>query len=272
MLLNIDKSLADLNEVSFKRLAEASIGVSAGSIAKLMLGIQNENIEGFYDTLKTNTVQAFLSYAEGEAVDAIGVMFNCTRLPGEDEATYKLRINKQNLTLASANETAVRLAILSIEGVEDVVMRAYTHGTGSFSVYPVTNNPVPDDDIMTAVEIKLDEMKGYGIRATAFPPVLVPVEMKARLIFDKTVQELDQRLIRSQAQQLIKDYVNTQSVGGAIVPNDLRKSIQDLNDGIFEVQFYQFRINNRPAVLVEQLAQWNERFIESSITDAILVS
>lgn len=271
-VLNIDSSIATLNEISQKRMEAEGIGFSAGDTVKLVISVLNENVSEFIKLLKQQHAQVLLGGAEGAAIDLIGAMFNCVRNDGEEDGDYKYRISKQNLTLATANETALRLAILGVEGVDNVAMRPYTHGTGSFSVYVVTRDAIVDEETMAEVNAVIEQMKAYGVRGFAYSPVLVPVEFKARIIFDKSVLDLDQKMVRAQAQQIVRDYISQLQVGSALNPLEIRNRIYNLNTGIFDVQIYQFRVNNRPAIVTNQEAQWNERFSEAAIPDAILVS
>lgn len=271
-MLQLDKSHVELNEISFRRLEKEGIGVSAGKIAKLLLSILNETISTFYGELKNAHAQAFLSKAAGSSLDMIGEMLNCTRSDGEEDEEYRYRISKQSLTLASSNQTAVRLACLSVDGVDDVLIKPYTHGTGSFAVYVVSDTPQTPDSVIEDVKEALEKMKAYGIRAEAFSPKLLPVEMKARIIFDKKVVDLDRQMVRKQAEQLMKDYVNGLTVGETLSPTEIQKQVVRSHPDIVSVDTYLFRVNNRPCLLVEQEPSWNERFVQSSMPSAILVS
>jgi phage-related baseplate assembly protein len=272
MILQMEKSLTDLNEIAFRRLEEEGLGASSGRIARLILSIVNEIHAEFYQTLKVSHTAHILSEATGVALDMIGQLLNCTRNEGEDDDTYRYRISKQSLSLATANETAIRLACLSVEGVKDVVMRPYTFGTGSFSVYVVTDTPQTPDNILEEVQNVLEEFKGYGIRAQAFSPKILPVELKARILFDKKVVDLDRQMVRKQAEQAVKDYVNSRNVGETLEPKVIKDMIYNSHKDIQEVEIYHFRINNRPCLLVPQEAAWNERFVEASTPEAILVT
>jgi hypothetical protein len=271
-MLNLEKTHLDLNEISFRRLEQEGLGVSAGRIAKLLLSIQNENIAGFYEQLKLAHVQPLLSHAQGNNLDLVGELLSCDRKDGEEDEDYRYRISKQSLTLASANETAVRLACLSVPGVDDVILKAYTHGTGSFAVYVVSDTPQTPDSVLYDVNKALDGMKAYGIRAAAFAPKLIPVELRARIIFDKKVVDLDRQMVRKQAEQLIKDSINQLSVGASLDPRELEKEIVRSHSDIYSVDIYHFRVNNRPCLLVEQSTSWNERFVQASEPNAVLVS
>lgn len=273
MALNIVKSLLQLNELSFKRLEEEGLGISAGRIAKLILSLLNENVADFYKTLENVHIQAFLSTAtDKDAIDKIGILLNCLRLEGEEDEAYKFRISQQTLSLAKANETAIRLACLTVEGVEDVVIRPWTHGTGSFSVYVVTNQPIVPDTILEAVRAQVDSFKALGIKAKVFNPKLLPVEIRIRVLFDKKVPDTDRQFVLRNAQQIAKTHINSRSVGESMNPHEIRNDILVSNDGIFDVKVYHLRIKNRPVLVEIQDAMWNERFIEAPVPDAVLIS
>lgn len=273
MALSITKSLLQLNEISFKRLQDEGLGVSAGRIAKLILSIVNESVSEFYDKLENVHIQGFLSTATDDAsIDMIGALVNCKRSPGEDNDSYKLRISNQVLSLATANETAVRLACLSVEGVEDVIIRPWTHGTGSFSVYVVTDQPIVPDAIISGVEEKVEEFKAYGIKAKVFNPKLLPVEIKIRVIFDKKVSTTDRQFVLREAEQIAKNHINGRNVGESMNPHEIRNDIMVSNDGIYDVKVYAMRVKNRPTLIEIQDSMWNERFVEAPVPNAILVS
>lgn len=271
-MLTLEKTQLELNELAFQRLEEEGLGVSAGKVAKLLVSIINEIQADFYTTLQANHVKAFLSKADDGTIELIGEVLNCSRNDGEDIEDYRYRISQQSLTLATANQTAVRLACLSVEGVEDVALKAYTHGTGSFSVYVVTDTPQTPDNILEEVNQKLDEFKAYGIRAQAFSPKLLNTEIRARILFDKKVVDLDRQMVRKQAEQSVKDYVNSKTVGEELNIKEIKDMIYNSHKDIYSVEIYYFRINNQPCLLVPQKSDWNERFVESSLPEAILIS
>ncbi len=266
-----------IDEIMEETLREAEgMGLTdrdVGSVNRLIISILNKRLESYYEALDLNIAQAFVSNASNFFLDKIGRLLDCVRLPSEvnDDEAYRYRITKQIQIVASANQMAVRLAILSVSGVQDVKLRRYTHGTGSFSAYIITENPIVPQDILDTVQVKIDEMEAFGVRGEAFRPIIIPVEMKMRLIFSKTVTDLDQKLAVAQAQEELKKYVNSRNVGEPLDIEEVRSRIQKINSGIAEMIFFHFRVNNRPMLVTKQTCGWNERFVESDKPNAIQV-
>lgn len=274
MQLLLDKTFNEVMDLSMKRLAQTQISeVGPGGIARLLITVINDALAnddtGFYTTLRVNHLQAFLSTATGEFLDAIGYLLNCTRKIGENDSDYKYRISKQVLILEKANQTAVRLAALSVNTVKDVIMKPFTHGTGSFSIYIITDSPNPGQEIIDAAQTAINEVKGYGIRAEVFIPTIIPVELTGKIIFNKKASETDRRLLVIDITQKVKDYINGLTVGQPLIINEVIQVIMSISDLILDFKVTTFKINNRSAFWVNQEIKWNERLTEGIKTGAI---
>lgn len=272
-MILLDKTLEQIMSETLDELQGAGIDQNAGSVARLLVSIMNKHLSTFYDTLKINHAQAFVSTAKDIFLDYIGQLLDCERLEEEanDDDAYRYRITKQIQVVASANRMAIRLAALSVEGVQDVILKRFTHGTGSFSVYVVSEDPVTSDELLDAVQEKIDEVEAYGVRGEVFRPILKNVEMKLRLVFRNTVPDLDRKLTISQVQEELKNYINGLNTGDSIIMTDINRLATDIYDKIEEVIIFNFKINNRPVLPVDQSLAWNERFIESDKPNALQV-
>lgn len=262
----MDETLAELH----------GMGVSdktPGGVARLFLAIINKRLSTYYETLKLNHAQAFVSKANDQFLDMIGELLACYRTEAEigDDEAYRYRITKQIQIVASANEMAVRLAALSIEGVQDVMMKRFTHGTGSFSVYVISENPFTPQDILDNVQVAIEEAEAYGVRGEVFRPIVLTVDLRVRLIFNKTVADLDRKLAIAHAQDSLKNYVNSRNVGSTLIINDIHKILKDTHAGIEEAILFDYKINNRPVLPVDHVPAWNERYIESDKPNAITI-
>lgn len=272
-MILLDKTLEQIMEETLTELEGMGIDREAGSVARLLLAIMNKRLSSFYETLKLNHAQAFVSKATGVFLDYIGQLLDCQRLEEEIgyDDTYRYRITKQIQIVASANRMAIRLAALSVEGVQDVILKRFTHGTGSFSVYVISETPITPDDILDAVQAKVDEVESFGVRGEVFKPSLRSVEMKVRLIFKNTVPDLDRKLTVAQVQDELKRYVNGRNTGDSLLITDINKLGKELYPGVEEVVIFSYKINNRPVLPVDQTVAWNERFIESDKPNALQV-
>ena len=134
MIVLNTKTFDELKEEATSDLQAVGFNTSPGAIAKLFMNIVNQNIANLYDTLTVNHIRAFVTTADGAALDAIGVLVQCFRLKDETDDNFRYRIVNQCLTLATSNETAIRLTALTVEGVNDVILKPYSMGAGSFTV------------------------------------------------------------------------------------------------------------------------------------------
>jgi len=273
-MMLLKKDIVELMEETMKEAAGMGLSEEdTGGVARLMIYLINKRLAGYYDTLDLNITQAFVSNAGDFFLSKIGRLVDCDRLPNETTEDYRYRITKQIQIVASSNITAVRLAILSVEGVQEVKLKRFTHGTGSFSAYVVSEEPITPQSILDAVNLKIQNgVEGFGIRAEAFRPIIIPIELKIRLIFNNTVTDLDKQLAITQSNEAVKRYVNSRNVEDPIDVNEIRKLIQAIHNGIEEIIFYHFKVNNRPALIKNQTCAWNERFVESDKPNAIQVS
>lgn len=273
-MILLKKEIDELMEETLKEAAAMGLTeTDSGGVTRLLLYLINKRLATYYETLDLNIAQAFVSNASDFFLDKIGRLLDCTRNPNEATEDYRYRITKQIQIVASANYTAVRLAILSVEGVQEVKLKKFTHGTGSFSAYVISEDPITPQPILDAVNQKIQNgVEGFGIRAEAFRPIIIPVEMKIRLIFNNTVTDLDKKLAIAQAQEAVKTYVNSRNVEDPLEIDAIRKTIQAINPGISEIIIYHFKVNNRPALVNDQTCAWNERFVEADKPNAIQVA
>ncbi len=266
----ITKSLDELMTQTMERLSGTSITeIGPGGVARLLLAIMNENLSEFYSIFSLNLAQACISQATEGNIDLIGFMLSCPRITGESDDNYKYRVCNQVLTIASANETAIRLAALSVDLVKNVILKPYTFGTGSFSIYIITDTPNTSQETINEVQSKINEVKGYGIRFAVFIPKTIPIEFKAMIIFTKGTDDATKKIITIQAKQLIRDYINSRMPGESIVINEINEIIMSISETIYDYQITSFAINGRLALATNQDSKWNERFIESSKPNAI---
>jgi len=272
-MILLKKTIEEIMEETLKEAEGMGITeTDAGGVCRLLLYLINKRLAAFYDTLDLNIAQAFVSNATGFFLDKIGQLLDCKRNTGESDDDFRFRITKQIQSVASGNYTAVRLAILSVPGVQDVKLQRFTHGAGSFSAYVISADPITPQTILDAVNEKINNgIESFGIRAEAFRPIIIPVEMKIRLIFNKTVTDLDKRLAIAQAQEEVKKYVNSRNVGEPLEIKEIDRRIRAINEGIEEILIFHFKVSNRPALITDQTCAWNERFVESDKPNAIQV-
>lgn len=268
MLIN-DKDFKSLQEQTKKAMEEVGFSTTPGAIAKLFADILNENISDFYEALTLNHVQSFITSATGEFLEAIGILLNCTKITGETDSDYKKRITHQCLSLANANETAIRLAVLSVDGVEDVAMKRYSHGPGSFTVIPIiTNNDV---NVLSLVKEKVLKVNSYGEKITIKSPDYKLVKMSVNLIYSTNTSDVEKQNIAVSVREGIIKYINSLKTGESLIINELTQRIMQTDDNIINYSCSGFKINNENVLFINQGSRWDERFAISPDENAITI-
>lgn len=270
MLQNI-KTYETLTQETEQRLLELNINNNPGGIARLFLNIVNREIADLYETLSLNHANAFISTATGEALEAIGSMLNCQRQLGELDDEYRARITKQTQSLATANQTAIRLAALSVDGVVDVVLKPYVYGAGSFSLLVLIDALNTADDIMQRVRDVVEPIIGYGIKYEIIQPILKPVSLSLKLILKESVDTAKAQEIKYEVREAVRSYLLTRTIAEEITTAELTQRVMNVHSDISSFICEDMKINGVRVSFINQTCGWNERFTTSSEPDAIII-
>lgn len=271
MIVLNTKTFEELKNEATRDLEAVGFNASPGAVAKLFMNIVNKHIADLYDTLTVNHLRAFVTTADGDALDAIGLLLQCFRTEGESDDNFRYRITQQCLVLATSNETSVRLTALLVDGVKNVVLKPYSMGAGSFTVIVLSDEDVTSNDILDNVKKAVQRVHGYGIRFNIASPTLNYVSIKHRIYFKDGLSTNDKQEIRYDVQAALVQYLSNLDVGEAInvdritqlVMNVSPNIIQEVNDGLW--------INGEKSLYVNQQSRWFERFIVSKEYDNVVV-
>lgn len=270
MILIHNKDFKSLVEETDKKLTESGFSITPGSIAKLFTDIINKNISDFYETLSVNHVQAFITTAKGEFLDSIGKLLNCDRLSEESDDSFRKRITHQTLSLAKANETSIRLAALACDGVEDVVLKKYSHGPGSFTVVPVTKDRGTSQ--ISAVYQALSDVVSFGEKVVVKLPVLKLVKLNIGIVYAINVDDNEKQEIAMTVREETIKYINSLRVGEPLIINELTQRIMQVSEKIINYSCNSFKVNNQLCLFINQGTRWDEKFVISPDSNAITVS
>lgn len=265
------KTFRELYDAGIQKLQNVGFSTSPGSIAKLFLNIVNQNISNLYNTLTINHLRAFVTTADADALDSIGSLLQCFRLDGETDDNYRYRITNQCLVLATSNETAIRLTALTVDGVQDCVLKPYSMGSGSFTVIVIADSNITSDDILDSVTEKLINVHGYGIRYNVTTPTLSYVTIRQRIYIKDSVSDADKQEIKYAVQAAIIEYLANLKIGQDIITDQITQVIMNTDDRIIEEVNEGFTINGEKAMYTDQSCRWFERFIVSSDVNNVVV-
>lgn len=271
MIVLNTKTFEELESEGVKELEAIGFNSSPGSVAKLLLNIINSSIADLYTTLTINHLRAFVTTADGDALDAIGSLLQCTRLLDEEDDNYRYRITNQCLTLATSNYTAVRLTALTTEGVEDVVIQPYSMGAGSFTVIVLTNKDVSSQEVLDRVNERLLDVHGYGIRYNVVSPTLNYIKLTQQLTFTTNISDIEKQDIKYTVQEEIMNYLVNLKIGEPFNIDKMTQIIMDVSPEIIQEQNKEFYINNEKALYTNQTCKWFERFTLSNDVNNVVI-
>lgn len=261
------KSQEEVSErlVSGLRKKTAITNLDPGTIARALVDIISEEFGDFYKELELTTTMGFVSTAKGQFLDMIGALVNCARVSGETDTNYRSRIVNQVFVIAGANETSIRLKILSLPTVKNIIMKEFTRGTGSFSVYVITDDLVTPQSVLNQVESVLREAKAAGIYSDVKTPILIPIELKVRLIFDDKVSDIEKTSIRQTAKQNVKHYVDNIGLGGNFIVNEVVRTVMDSSNKIIDTDLYSMKVNDMTQFVRNFQVNWDQRIVINQI-------
>lgn len=275
MALLIKKDLDTLMAISTARLDTVQLpngykmASSPGSANRLLLAVINEDFVSCYKKLEEIHIQSFLSTATEEGLDLVGQAMSCKRNADELDEPFRLRISQYATVLEAANELAIKMTLLAIPGIQDANMQAFTHGTGSFSAFIITEGAVVSEDIISECREQLKDVVAYGTKYEITGPDLVPVELGVKLILLSGA--LAPENITSAVRNKLKTYVNSKNIGEELIINEIIQTVMSVSEDIYDMSIYQFAVNNVAVLISNQSCRWNERFIESSKPNSIMV-
>lgn len=270
MILINEKDFETICHETDKKLNEYGFSTTPGSIAKLFADIINKNISDFYETLSVNHMQSFVTTATGTYLDSIGAMLNCTRKEEELDDDYRKRICHQTLSLAKANETSIRLAVLSVDDIEDVVLKKYSHGPGSLTIVPITSDITINK--ISEVEDAISDIVSCGEKVIIKSPTYKYVKINVNLSISLSIDDVQKQNIKTEVRQAIMKYINALRIGEPIMINELTQRIMQVDDGIINYSCDVFSINNQRCLYINQGCRWDEKFIISPDINAVVVS
>jgi hypothetical protein len=236
-----------------------------GTIARSIVDVVSEEFGDFYRELELTTTMGFVSSAKGQFLDMIGILLNCTRANGEIDSNYRSRIVNQVYVIAGANESSIRLKALSIPGVKNILMREYTRGTGSFCIYVITDDLVTPQSIIDQVESVIKDTRAAGIYAEIKTPILIPIELKVRLMFSDKVSDTEKTSVRQTAKQSVKSYIDNIGLGGIFIVNEIVQVTMDSSIKVIDTDIFGLKVNNMNQFVRNFQVGWDERIVISKL-------
>jgi uncharacterized phage protein gp47/JayE len=153
----------------------------------------------------------------------------------ESDADFRYRISKQVTASERANETAIRLAALSVPGVADVETVPYVRGLGTYGAYIKSLDARVSDDLVSSVQQSINLVQSYGNRGFSLKPREIGVEMELTLTFRETMTTRDRTDISRTVVGVVYDYVNNLDIGEDFIVNEVVQRVMQVDDRIKNV-------------------------------------
>lgn len=234
--------------------ADTAFSVSA---TEVFIPIQAENTGSRYNVGKDILTSTDLGVT---GVYTTNIRPIVTGADTESDSNYRYRLSNATLAAEKANEIAVRLSALSVDGVADVVMKPYARGIGTYDIIVIPVEGVATASLVGSVQSAIDLVQAYGIKGTAVSPTIVPVDIEIKLVFTPDATEYEKDVIRTDVKTAIEAYIANIPLGGTFVLNEMRQQIMDVSVKIKDhvVVCYYFR--EEPHFLGNVEIYWDEIF------------
>jgi uncharacterized phage protein gp47/JayE len=165
----------------------------------------------------------FTDYTDS-ANDTLNVINDAEIIKGEDGETdtnYRFRISQQTTAAEAANQTAIRLAVLTTTGVADVVMIPFFQGIGTFDILLKSVTPVLPDGLVSAVNESVSKVVAHGISYRVRGPVETGFSVVGTLTLKKKLSSQEEINILNAATTNVSDYVNSLDIAEDLIINEM---------------------------------------------------
>ncbi|HLO11234.1 MAG TPA: baseplate J/gp47 family protein [Pseudoneobacillus sp.] len=255
MLINPTEQQIIDDMISYLSLNTSITNFDDGSIAKGLVIAFAKQLYKQYQIFKIRGAAGYLSTSTGMYLDMMGELVNCTRFTSETDDNYRYRIAHQIQIVASSNETAIKFRCLAIDGVKNVVVKKFARGIGTFDVYILTDDPVTPADILSEAQSVIDDAAAMGISGYALSPAPIPIDMKIKLISNKTITQSMKKAVEF----AVKTYIDSIELGGTMIIDQVTKAIMNASSDIIEFDYNEIKINGRFISPINYSASSDER-------------
>ena len=235
----------------------------AGSATQVYVSIESDDTGSKYNVGKNSLTVTDLG------IDGVFTVNDVPIISGTDtesDANYRYRLSNATLASEKANEIAIRLAALSVDGVADVIIRKYARGIGSYDVMVIPSEGIATQALISSVQSAIEETQAAGIKGTAIAPTIVPVNLEVKLIFTSDATDAEKETIRANVRTEIEYYIVNIPIGGTFIVNELRQRIMDVSPKIKDHMITCYYFREQPHFLKNVDIYWDEMFYPNTDT------
>jgi len=245
----------------------------AGAIARSIIEAISPYYQDLYVFGKDILDNGYISKADEEHAELIGELFNYPRRTEQvynsetneyeevkiELETYKYELTKQVRAAVSSNEEALRLACLTIPGVQNIIGKEYTYGTGSFSFILVVQNGFDEEEVKSQVEEAIMKTKAFGVRPGVILPEPVLLDLEISLIFQESATAIEKQEIRQRLQNYLYQYYGNFSLAQDFIYHDLVQEVMNIDQKVVDFQVVSLYLRNEPVLLTNHDIMDDER-------------
>lgn len=146
----------------------------------------------------------------------------------ESDNNFRYRIINFYISNANANNTALRLAALSVSGVSDVRINNFRYGLGTTDVMVISQDPLTSDGLLAAVKQALVNVEASSEEVYVSAPGYIGITYRVRVEFKiSTLSNTEKDAIVTDIQENIVDHINSLQVGTSLIFSDIIRIITE---------------------------------------------
>lgn len=171
-----------------------------------------------YPTPKLNAILNYLNIYNKDAI------INGTE--EESDENYRYRLANFYTANARANETALRLAALSVPGVSDVILEKYKYGIGNTNIIVISQDPITNNGLLAAVEQNIVSVNASSEDITVSAPKYEGITLRCKILFKEDLKDTSSKdqIIESIKRNIIS-YINSLTLGETLNFNEIKNII-----------------------------------------------
>ena len=240
--------LASLKE----RLEENGFDTSNASINVVFADAISKELAPMYEMLEESDRQRKVSSATDMSLDTLGQERNLPRLPGEDDDNYRYRIAGQENTLTSSNDTALRLALLTLDSIVDADFVPYVQGPGSGLIVLMTQDPFADTSVIEEAKERVGKLSAWGNRYSYVIPSPVVVSIEVKTILHGNLSKKESADVTEMLRLRTEEFLSTIRPGKPFFASQLVGFLFEspftasVSDPVKDIQVVSLKVNSQP--------------------------
>jgi uncharacterized phage protein gp47/JayE len=159
-----------------------------------------------------------------------------------------------------ANQAAITLAVLSVDGVANLVIKPFANGIGTYEVIVIPAVGLASPSLISSVQTAIDSVQAYGIEGTAIAPTTLTVQITANLVFAPGTTDFNQSSVEQSVVTSITNYILSIPIGGTFVYNELITQIMETSPSITDAKITCYYFRQQPMFQGNVTAYWDELF------------